>query len=66
MIFSSAICCHLLVYCLYSRDDVQVQTAEDFVRDVVMSIGDDLYDDGVGDMDFTYGSRLVFTAYIYK
>ncbi len=52
--------------CLSFRDDEQIKEAETFAGDVIMSIGDDLYNDGVGDMDFTYGSRLVFNAFIYK
>ena len=55
-----------LQYCLYFREDQQILEAEDFAGDVIMSIGDYFYQDGVGDMDFTYGSRLVFNAFVYK
>ncbi len=51
---------------LFFRDDDQIVKAEEFVSDVIMSIGDDYFNDGVGDMDFTYGSMLYFNAFIYK
>ena len=50
----------------YFRDDKQLLEAEKIMVDVVFPIGDELFDKGVGEMSFSYGSTVYFNAYIFK
>ncbi len=40
--------------------------AEAFVEEVIWPIGDDYFKNGVGQMNFVFGGRLVFNAFIFK
>lgn len=48
------------------REDDQESKFDDFFRDKVMPKGDDYFSDGVGDMDFSYGSGYIIGLWVTR
>ena len=51
---------------IYFRGDDQLTEAEKFMIDEIAPIGDEYFDDGVGNMDFAYGSVIYFSAWVLR
>ena len=51
---------------IYFRGDDQLTEAENFIIDEIAPIGDEYFDDGVGNMDFAYGSVMYFSAWVLR